>query len=145
MKRKLSRAIAAVLTAIVAITVTSCENNGDIGDLYATWNLERVTIDGVDDQDYNGDVSWSFQSNLLWMIAVLDHEQTESCYASWELQDDGKVMTLDLSRGYLSALASLPWGSTVSLEVVTHTSDTLTLKYVNNSNQTLVYYLKKLV
>lgn len=142
----LSRIVAYLLFMALSCGISSCEsNNGDIGDLYATWNVGRVTIDGTDDPDYDGNVSWAFQSNILWMVAVLDHEQTDNCYATWALQDDGKVMTIDLSHGYLAELSSLPWGTVVHMSVVTHTNDSLTLSYINKAGETVVYYLKKLV
>lgn len=146
MKHTIYRIIAGIMVTLTLAALSSCQtNNGDIGDLYATWNLTKVTIDGEKDPTYHGNVTWSFQSNIVWMIAVLDHEETATCYASWELGDGDKAMALSLTYGRLEQLESLPWGSVVTMTVETYTSDTLTLRYINNSGQTLVYYFKKLV
>lgn len=134
------------MALIAMASLTACHsNNGDIGDLYATWNLVDVRVDGVSDPDYGHDVSWSFQSRIIWMIAVMEHEQSNEAYASWEWQDDGHVMSIDLGHAYLEQLRSLPWGTVTRFAVLEHTSDRLTLSYVNNTGETVVYYFKKLI
>ena len=71
------------------LMVASCTtNNGDIGPWFGTWRVTKITTDGVDDADYQGNMFFKFQSTVFEMLLVHDDHGTENRFGIWN--DDGK-------------------------------------------------------
>lgn len=62
----MKRTIITLLIAILLPVIAGCtRNDGDIGTWFGSWKLERITIDGLIDEKYKGDIFWQFQSSVF--------------------------------------------------------------------------------
>lgn len=76
---------------------TACRtNNGDIGELYGQWMLERLTIDGNPDNIECSDFSFSFQNNIVYVSHQTGHHEYVECFGTWQLEGD--VLTLNFTH-----------------------------------------------
>lgn len=141
------------LMLTLSIVFVSCtHNNGDIGHYFGTWKLDRMTINGADDVDYQNNVLWKFQAGVMCMVRVDDvtHIKTEG-WGTWE--EDGNILRI----GYIHHDDSNPEGSSkysplpethipkgvTELEILKQNSSTMELKYINNDGQVILYYFDK--
>ena len=77
-----------ILFAVLLTAAASCTtNNGDIGPWFGTWRVTEITVDGVAEADYQGNLFFKFQSTVFEMLIVYDNHDTESRFGVWS--DDG--------------------------------------------------------
>ena len=74
----------------------SCtHNDGDIGKWFGTWAVQSISVDGVPDDDYHGDILWKFQSDVFSMLRFsadpVDHSY-QQVWGSW--CEDGDALVL---------------------------------------------------
>lgn len=135
----------------------SCtHNSGDIGDLFGTWKLEKITIDGEADQSYDGNILWKFQSSIIEMQQVDDtlHE-TFNSHGSWS-RPSGGVLALDFthtdnanpepgSAGYSPLPAThLPSACKIDMDLLQLDGSIMKLRYIDLSTTAVYeYYFKK--
>lgn len=85
---------------IIALTFNACtHNNGDIGELFGTWKLQSITIDGEIDSSYEDNVLWKFQSSVMCMIRANDstHNRLES-WGTWSYANDDTLLELNFTH-----------------------------------------------
>ncbi len=140
------------LATLVAILTGCTHHNGDIGPYFGTWHVEKMTIDGADDQAYGKNLFFKFQSDVICMVVVNDAEHTRSEYwGTWS--EEGDKLTLKYTYGDDStkpgsgryappAVSHLPAGVSM-LDIVKLKGSEMQLRYVNPENITYCYYLKK--
>lgn len=131
-------------------------NNGDIGDLFGTWKLENITIDGAADEAYGNNIVWKFQSSIIEMQQVDDalHESLNS-YGTWSRPADG-VMKLDFTHtdnsypepgaAHYSPLPAthLPKAQVIALDILELNGSKMKLRYIDaDASTTIEYYFKK--
>ena len=57
------------VSVLACLAMTGCtHNDGDIGEWFGEWHLQSIEIDGAADADYDGDVLWKFQNNIVDMV-----------------------------------------------------------------------------
>lgn len=83
------------LLLTLLVTVGCTHNNGGNGQLWGTWKLEAITVDGVEVDDYEGTCFWKFQGDVI-LIQEVDRAMHESVdhYGTWSLSDNNDVLTL---------------------------------------------------
>jgi hypothetical protein len=127
-------------------------NNGDIGPLYGQWKLTDISVDGVSDANYAGDIFWLFQSHVISMRRTdADHTQ-HACYGSWtrptddllELDfthtDDGSP---DIDYRYTPFTDTLLPRAIARLTIVTLNSSRFVAAYDTTDGRHIVYTLEK--
>lgn len=89
-----------LLFIILLTIVTACtQNNGFIGPWFGTWKLTEIRIDGVVDPDYQGNIIWKFQSDIIEMVKADDIEHTaDSRWGTWVANDDNTQITLNYTH-----------------------------------------------
>ena len=95
--KTLTRIISIIL---LALSLNACtHNNGDIGDLFGTWKLQSITINGESDSTYQSNVLWKFQSSIISMVKVDDttHSKAES-WGTWSYSNDDTQLVLDFTH-----------------------------------------------
>ena len=138
---------------VLSIIIASCtHNNGDIGHYFGTWKLERLTIEGVEDAEYQGNIFWKFQSGVMCMVRVDDatHAKTEG-WGTWE-ENDNKLR-LDYthhddansegSQKYSPLPETHISRGITELEILKQNSSKMELEYINNDGQVILYYFDK--
>ena len=99
------RKLTYMLVALVAmLTLGSClHNNGDIGPWFGQWKVTRITIDGVDDPNYGGDLFFSFQSSVIRVCQSFpESNSSSSIYGNWK-ESDG-TMAVEFKEAFQSLL-----------------------------------------
>lgn len=107
--------IKSLLTMMVLMaSLNSCmQHNGYIGDLFGTWHLTSMTIDGTDDPAYQGNAFFQFQDEVVRIVIVRPHQDTDAVFGSWTRTDE----TLDLNFGH-TANDPGPFKAPASLHLV---------------------------
>ena len=89
-----------IVLLIIALTFNACtHNNGDIGELFGTWKLQSITIDGEIDSSYDNNVLWKFQSSIMSMIRANDstHNRLET-WGTWSYANDDTQLELNFTH-----------------------------------------------
>lgn len=145
-----------IMIWMAAVALAGCtHNNGDIGELFGTWKLEEITVDGDADTAYRDNVVWKFQSSIIEMQEIYDgiHE-TANSFGTWSRQAD--VMKLDFTHtdnehpepgadNYSPlAVTRLPRAQVVDLDVLELSGSKMKLRYIDAAaSTTIVYDFKK--
>lgn len=74
----------------------SCShNNGDIGVWFGQYKLEQLDVDGEADEEYGGNIFWSFQNQVM-MITEIDSEfDSSNTFCRWEEKDGCLILNFD--------------------------------------------------
>lgn len=150
--KKTTRLICIMLLAAICTLTPGCtRNDGDIGNLFGTWSLRQIIIDGTDAPDYEGGMSWSFQNDIVWFITVGDHEDSTQRWAKWAWKTEDEVMLIDFIHGSdgegtfsPDPVLHFPDKTTVELQVLNFQGKDLTLCYTSPAGARQVYVLRKL-
>ncbi len=138
-----------LLTSILA----GCtHNDGDIGPLFGSWQLESIEVDGTVDSSYPGNVFWGFQSSIIRMAVVNEHHEHVDYWGTWKLTNN--ILMFDYTHSHAEMPPGtgdyrfppsihLPENGVVSLSVLTLKGSTLTLQYKTTDGTPIVYRLHK--
>ena len=91
-------AIALLLASIFSGCVT---NNGDIGNLYGIWRLEKMVVDDTEVAQPEADgsyTSWLFQNDIIEIERTTPRYDKCSRNGTWTRPSD-KTMTFDFTHG----------------------------------------------
>lgn len=84
-----------ISSLLLILTLTSCmHNDGDIGNLFGTWKIESIAIDGEEDAKYEGDVFVQFQTEVVRLVQVEHNYDYVEYLGSWSRE--GNNLLLDL-------------------------------------------------
>lgn len=145
--------ICRILAAIILATVCGCtKNDGDIGHLFGSWIVQEITVDGITDSSYNGNVVWSFQSSIIRMSVVLPHHQVDNYMGSWSQTNN--MLTLNFTHSSAGTAPGtgeygfapgmhLPEKGIVELTIITAGAKSMTLQYDKTDGTSIVYRLSK--
>lgn len=124
------------------LAMSGCvQNNGHIGHWFGQWKVERVTIDGQDDADYEGGVFFCFQGAVFgvrtstgWMW-----------YGRWAENDKGMVdVVFNTDESAVPpAYLHVHLDEKMIFRLVSHKGSDKVLEYVGPDGKTYTYYLKK--
>ena len=82
------------MVAAVVVMLQSCtQNNGNIGQWFGHWKVNAITVDGVADSDYEGNVFFSFQSKVFGQRLIDDYHGYEPRFANWDDRGDYFIIT----------------------------------------------------
>ena len=144
---------------IIALSLNACtHNNGDIGDLFGTWKLESIAINGEIDENYakSSNVIWKFQASVISMIRANDttHDRLES-WGTWNYANDETQLVLNFTHtdSYnpnpgstkYSPLPELhmPKASTFYVDIIKLNGKAMTLRYNATDGKEYIYQFKK--
>lgn len=141
-----------IITAVIAVFAsTSCtHNNGDIGEWFGKWHLQSIEVNSVNDEDYDGNIVWKFQNNIVEMDVIDGHTHTEH-YGTWK-ESDGKLI-LDFTHKddnheagtgqYAPPAQTYLPSAVVGLKILKLSSSQLILQYDADASTVIVYTLRK--
>ena len=149
----MKRLIYNILTfaALLFSTASCTHNNGDIGNLFGTWRMTSMTVDGEAAEGLRGDYYWAFQNNIIEFLVVdADSHQPERRFGT--LTDDGDYLILNLAphgngeNDYLYRVPAellLPGDDNVPLRKIEDKGGKLVLGLTTATGGEVVYTLKK--
>lgn len=120
----LQRTLYTLLLAIVALLPTGCtQNNGYIGDLFGSWTMSEMTIDGtpvqaVDDRY----LSLSFQSTIAGFYVSNDLRDNYKSYSRFEHEGDRLTFIFNRPMDSTSPVWLFGWEVTQSTMVDGYTT-----------------------
>lgn len=142
-----------IIAAFLAVLACGCtHNNGDIGQWYGQWKLESIEADGVPVAEYEGNMFWAFQNNVLNLDMVQDEGLSHLMrWATWS--QDGKTLLIDFRHydGYSPTtdndyhpfpILRMEKDAVNTLAIETLTSRRLVLKY-DAGDKLYTYRLRK--
>ena len=131
---------------IIALSLNACtHNNGDIGDLFGTWKLESIAINGEIDENYakSSNVIWKFQASVISMIRANDttHDRLES-WGTWNYANDETQLVLNFTHtDNDNNRPGLPKYSPLEeTHLPKATISTLDIKELNGKRMVLIYH-----
>lgn len=142
-----------ILLLAMTCSFASCtHNNGDIGDWFGTWKLEKIEVDGSP-AEYDGNIIWKFQSDIVWMGVVDDvmHTATNS-FGTWTCIDD--ILTLNFTYSdnnfpnpgtgqYAPPSQTLIPSGITEMSVLELSSSRIRLLYRRSDGSAVMYHLSK--
>lgn len=124
------------------ITPSCTQNNGNIGELFGSWYVESIEIDGEQSASYDGDIFFAFQNSVTTMTQVSEYNSTTTRYGSWSKEDNILYLTY-ADTDYPPLLATGFIAGINACEIIQLTSNTLILEYTNADAQLYRYQLTK--
>lgn len=140
-----------ITTFIVCLmSLCSClQNDGHIGHWFGQWLVERITIDGADDADYQKNRLLCFQSHVLGVR----YAEGGVVYGSWKEDTATNTLTITFNTKDSTTPNGLHFDYSqinangypyIEMRIVEINGKTKKLEYVNTEDgRTYVYYLKK--
>ncbi len=153
------RRVGVVAALAFACLLAGCtRNNGDIGDWFGTWQMTEVTANGTADKDYEKNVFWKFQNNVIALLRVNtgagDHSRSQ-VWGTWEDADGYLYLdftysgdsTPDDPNGTYQYIpleeTHLPYGEVSALKIESREGDEMRLKYQAADGVVYMYTLNK--
>lgn len=124
------------------LAMSGCvQNNGHIGHWFGQWKVERVTIDGQDDEDYEGGVFFCFQGAVFGVRTSTGG----MWYGRWAENDKGMVdVVFNTDESAVPpAYLHVHLDEKMIFRLVSHKGSDKVLEYVGPDGKTYTYYLKK--
>ena len=124
------------------LAMSGCvQNNGHIGHWFGQWKVERVTIDGQDDADYEGGVFFCFQGAVFGVRTSTGG----MWYGRWAENDKGMVYVVFNTdeSAVPPAYLHVHLDEKMVFRLVSHKGSDKVLEYVGPDGKTYTYYLKK--
>lgn len=132
-----------VLAALLLLPACT-RNNGDIGPWFGAWKVESITVDGAPRADYEGNLFFLFQSNVVKLSMVQDHHESVDVNGNWEESSGNMHLSFPDPRFQPHAVTGLPAES--DLAVTGPSKGRATLTWTNPDNGLVtVFQLKKWV
>lgn len=144
-----------VIVFITILTLASCRmNNGDIGDLFGSWLLYSMTVDGEAPENFNSEETfWEFQNNIVSISRVYYMYDKDVHWGTWS-EADGQLQ-LDYTHfesgvnpgtGQYSSPQWLgfPKRGIFQLKFVSRSSKRMTLSWYDSEGRMFVYSLRKI-
>ena len=131
-----------IFAFMAMLTMSGCvQNNGHIGHWFGQWKVERVTIDGQDDADYDGGVFFCFQGAVFGVRTSTGG----MWYGRWEENDKGMVdVVFNTDESAVPpAYLHMHLDEKMVFRLVSHKGHDKELEYVGPDGKTYTYYLKK--
>ena len=145
-----------IVLLLVLVTCGCTRNDGDIGDYFGEWRLEKLTADGEALPLYpDGSgvelYTWAFQGKIIQIVEMLPRHEYVEHTGSWREEND--VLELNFSYsddepghepGYRApaALHLVSEGIT-RLHMDRFKNHRMVLSYVGADDVTYTYYLKR--
>lgn len=142
-----------IVAIIVGLLHASCtRNNGDIGEWFGEWKLCSIEINNELDSNYNNDVLWKFQNNIIEMVVVntVGHSHSEH-YGTWISDDSTITLNFTHSDDLNSAgngkysppqQIHLP-AAIIDLKILKLSSSEIILQYEPSADSNIIYTLRK--
>lgn len=94
-KAEVMKAMTVFVVCLSLVIMAGCtRHNGDIGDLFGEWRLERLTADGQETELYDDSsdgpllYTWAFQGNIIRINTIYAHNRVFDCFGTWMRDDD---------------------------------------------------------
>lgn len=137
MKTKHSPFLAILFACITSLTGCT-RNNGGEEELYGQWHLMSIDCEGMDIEDYSGNIYWSFQSTTIEIKEVRAYNEVNKNYGNFHLADE--TLFIDFSYPDFMPPAILGLPRQAELQVLKITGGEMVLAY---GSPAVIYHFKR--
>lgn len=144
-----------IIAFIASFSFQSCRvNNGDIGDLFGSWLVYDMTVDGTTPADFNPALTYfEFQNNILFITRVDDRYDKYLNVATWTRHDD--ILSLNFTHSDKNQPAGtgsyaapewllMPSDTILDLHIFNPSSSHMTLSFTDLQGRIITYQLRKI-
>ena len=86
---------ALALVAALAMATASCsKNDGDSGFWFGQWRVSAIGVDTVEVSSYEGNLYFSFQSDVVEQKIVYSNHSTDQSFGHWTYSEQESTITL---------------------------------------------------
>lgn len=99
--KHLNTILGTIALLLAAITSGCVTNNGDIGNLYGIWRLDKLVVDDTDIAQPEADgsyTSWQFQNNIIEILRTTPRHDRIAHNGTWTRPSD-KTISFDFTHG----------------------------------------------
>lgn len=157
LNKALQKLLPTAFALILIAALSGCtRNNGDIGILFGTWQLDQIDTDNVPDTDYERNIFWKFQNDIIQLTKVYPEAVTpgySSVTGTWNEDNGYLFMNFTHHDGdpesgndrYLPyPEMHLPYGVVSALQIEKMTSTEMVLHFTSpDDGQLYTYHLSK--
>ena len=131
-----------IIVSFYLLTLSGCQNNGDIGDLYGQWKIIRIECEGDASLpgEYENNIFWSFQNQTICVTGVWEYYNSLD-YGNWRIEDNTFFYSFPDKEFAPPVILSLPREG--KLQIVKLTGSEFILTYHPDLDSSITYYLKK--
>ena len=131
------------LLLLTLLLLPACtHNNGDIGQWFGQWKVEKIEIDGTPDPDYKGDVFFRFQSSVFALARTdrKDYFTANIWFGSWN-ETDG-MLTIDFPNDVNKVPGGLHLSESNHFRILRNDGSRKTLELDSSDGKRYTYHLK---
>ena len=149
-----------LVLAVYVMSAGCTRNNGDIGDWFGTWQMTEISVNGVAVGNYEKNIFWQFQNDIINLKKVETGEGEHSRddrWGTWEesgnllllnftySDDKNPVKSGESGNGAYAPLREqgIPYGEVSTLTIENRSGSRMVLKYMTADNEAYTYVLKK--
>lgn len=144
-----------LLLALFPILLLSCShNNGGPHELYGTWQLESIEVDGKTVNTYQGNFFWKFQADIILIQEVDDISHSyKDHFGTYSYSENNNTLTLNFihsdndnpaSTGqYAPPQAIFITEPVTVFDIIILKGKTMTLQFTAPSGQQFIYNLSR--
>lgn len=137
--------------ALLALTLLAggcTKNDGDIGEWFGMWLVERIDVNSEEMTDYTGNVVLKFQGGVMESSTLLPYHEQVSYFANCRIEPDALIVGTGSNTEWPAGFAPelmLPVGADLRLEVTAFSANRAVLRWNDaGSGNIYDYYLKKI-
>lgn len=149
MRRRVSyRLMAMALLALTYMAGGCTHNDGDIGDWFGMWLVERIEVDSEEVAGYSGNVVLKFQGGVMESSTMMPYHEQVSYFANCRIESDALIVGVGSGAEWPDGFAPelmLPAAAELRLQVTAFGGGRAVLRWNDAANGNVYdYYLKKL-
>lgn len=136
-------AILLYVSAILALLPSCTHNNGDIGPWFGQWQVERLTVDGVDDPQYANDTYFCFQSSVFAVRKVNPDPLLHSSVTSFGVwKEENGYLHVEFNTRDSGVPTGLHMAKDCQFRILKNDGKGKVLELVTEEGEVCTYYLK---
>lgn len=141
--KSLAHCIALFLSITLLLSAGCTHNNGDIGPFFGKWKMTKMTIDGEENKDYEGNIFWSYQSTTISMLRVVDDMSSVLTFGNWETNDDYRILNISFPDEIFPPLVETKLPREATLQIIKIKGSEMILQYITHESEIITYYFTK--
>lgn len=144
-----------ILISLTSLFLSHCSyNNGGDTELWGTWHLSSITIDGTEDTAYQQNFFWKFQGDVILIQQLTGAHERYDRYGTWSLSSNRSRLTINFGHKddeyqpgtgiYQPSPDIYIYQSITTFDILTLNNSTLVLKMTDTETGTIYnYFLEK--
>lgn len=138
----MNKLLSMLCCAVMLLLTAGCtSNNGDIGEIFGQWKLERIDTQGMATDPTPGlTMTWAFQNTTVRVLQMTDAHQSRESYGNFRIADE--TLFLDFAdEDYPMLIPDIPRQS--EWQILHLDKSKLTVRYQYPDESSMIWYFKK--